>query len=308
MAVEIIQRIRAAERACIVRAGLRLRVIEAVDRKAIEAERNGYRGAEQLLQRKRRGVVVVVVGTPAVAAEVVELADGERIDAAVVERVEDGDAVGCQRDGAAAERCLGGDRVLRDCGLQRDLPRVAAGVGLRKRHLLLPCLDAHHHGHLERRMRQAVRFHVEPLCIAARTDEGSERSEGRGLPRAGGRGRVAGTSLGLHGWRNGRLVERADRGKRRLGVRAVFGNKVVHRHADDLAIAEFERHAAGAHRQERCLVALALAGIEPRAERAVRCVRAVGPGRMCHDRHGHDGRCRGAENDGESINCHCWFH
>ena len=138
VSVQVIERLTRTQRARQVRARLRLGVEEPVDRETIERERNRLALADNRLDCQRRRVIVVVVATAAVAAELIEFADRVAVAATIVERIEDGDAVGGQGHGALHERVLAVDGRLGELGLQRDLPGIRAGVGLRHRHLLLP--------------------------------------------------------------------------------------------------------------------------------------------------------------------------
>ena len=176
-------------------------LVVSEDRVTIQRHGDGLTLAERLLEEDRCVVVVVVVALAAVAAEVVELAELLGVVAAVVQRVEDRDAVGRERDGAAHEVRLGGHRFLGRHGVERDLPGLVAGVGLRDRHLLLPGLDAGH----ERVVGQALGFDVEVLLVPAHADlrgEGLERSGegwGRAGGGAGGQGREVQVQLGRRG-------------------------------------------------------------------------------------------------------------
>ncbi len=118
-------------------------------------------------------MVVVVVAPAAVTAVLVELAGEVGVLPAVVQGVEDRHAVHRQGDGPAVERGLPRDRLLREPRMERDLPRVAARVGLGQRHLLLPRPDADHH----RVVRQAVRPDVQPVVVVAQLESGLERLE-----------------------------------------------------------------------------------------------------------------------------------
>lgn len=163
---------RRSRRAC--RSGA-IGLVVAVDRVAIERHGDGLALAERLLEEDRSVVVMVVVALAAVATEVVELAELLGVVAAVVQRVEDRDAVGRERDGAAHEVRLGGHRFLGGHGVERNPPGLIARVGLRDRHLLLPGLDAGH----ERVVGQALGFDVEVFLVPAHADLRGERLERR---------------------------------------------------------------------------------------------------------------------------------
>ena len=136
--IDVVERLARSERTCQVIALLRLGIEESIDREAIEREGDRIALAHDRLDRERCRVVVVIVAAAAVAAELVELADLVAVAASVVERVEDRDAVGGKRHRTLHERALAMDGLVGELGLQRDLPGVRAGVGLRQRHLLLP--------------------------------------------------------------------------------------------------------------------------------------------------------------------------
>ena len=164
-------------------------LVEAVDRVAVQRDRDRLALAERLLEEDRRVVVMVVVAFAAVAAEAVELAEFLGVVAAVVERVEDWHAVRGQRDRAAQEVRLGRHRLLRWHRVERDPPGPLADVRLRERHLLLPRLDAGH----QRVVRQTLGLDVQVFLVPPDADlrgEGGEGSgqRGRGTGRAG-RGR-----------------------------------------------------------------------------------------------------------------------
>ncbi|MFO0001339.1 MAG: hypothetical protein ACK559_09425, partial [bacterium] len=87
------------------------------------------------------------------------------------------------RHRAAAQELPTIDRDVGELVSQRDLPRVGARVRLRQRDLLLPRDDAGHERMLDRRMRQAVTLHPQPLRIRAQRDAGAEHGERLRLPR-----------------------------------------------------------------------------------------------------------------------------
>ena len=158
---------------------------------------------------QRRGVVVVIVRAPAVPAPLVEFADLRGDLAAIVLRVEDRDAIGRERDGAAQEAVLDRDHFLRRHRRERDLPRIRARVVLRQRHLLLPRGDADHHV-----VRgQPVAFDEKKTLIPAHIHSRRERRERRRLLRLAGGGSRRGNRLrGLT--RRGRLCLREEEDRR----------------------------------------------------------------------------------------------
>ena len=257
VAVDFVKRIVRTARAREVVALLRLRIEQPVDREAVERVRDGLALADDLLDRERRSVIVVVVGATAVAAELVEFADREAVDAAVVERVEDRDAVRSERDGALHEVRLAEDRLVGELGLERDLPRVRARVVLRQRHLLLPRGDADHHAHLERRMRKPVRLDIEPAVVEARLHERRELVEDRSLRGLRRSGRLL----------DARVVDRADRRDARVGLGAVGAREIGERDRLERARRRRDRDLAGASEEERALDQLARARIRPDAAR-----------------------------------------
>lgn len=254
--VEFVERLVRSTRARELLALLRLRVEEAVDRESIECVCDRLSLADDLLDRQRRSVVVVVVGAAAMAAELVEFADRERIDATIVERVEDRNAVRCERDRALHEVRAPGHGLLGELRLQRDLPRIRAGVRLRKRHLLLPGGDADHHLHLERRVRKAVRLDVEPALVEARLHEGREGVEDRGLRRLPGR-RLFHT----------RLVDRANLCDALVRVRASVTREILERDRREIASARRDANLSAARKDERAFDRLARADVRPHAAR-----------------------------------------
>ena len=159
---------------------------------------------------------MVVVALAAVAAEVVELAEFLGVVAAVVQRVEDRDAVRGQRDRAAQEVRLGRQRFLGRHRVQGNPPGALAGVGLRDRHLLLPGFDARH----QRVVGEPLRLDVEILLVPADADLGREGREGRRERRGrsggagGGRQEKGQAGLGDRRLRGGAMfrIERGDVG------------------------------------------------------------------------------------------------
>ena len=149
---------------------------------------------------------MVVIALAAVPAEVVELAELLGVVAAVVQCVEDRDAVRGECDRAAHEVCLRGHRFLGRHGVERNLPSLVARIGLRDRHLLLPGLDAGH----ERVVGQALGFDVQVFLVPAHADLRSE-----GLERGGEGRRRAGRGTG--GQRREVEVELGRRGDQRRG-------------------------------------------------------------------------------------------
>ena len=257
VAVEFVERLVRTARTREIIALLRLRIEQAVDRETVERIRDRLALADDLLDRERRSVVVVVVAAAAVTAELVELADREAVDAPVVERIEDRDAVRRERHGASHERGAARDRLVRELRLQRNLPRVAAGVRLRQRHLLLPRGDADHHPHLKRRVRQAVRLDIEPAVVEARLHERRELVEDLGLRGLGRSGRLL----------DARVVDRADRRDARVGRGAVGAREIGEGDRLERARRRRDRDLAGASEEERALDQLARARIRPDAAR-----------------------------------------
>ena len=272
--VELVELVVRAARARAVFAGLGRGIEQPVDRETVERVRDRLALADDLGERERCGVVVVVVGASAVAAELVELADREAVDAAVVERVEDRDAVGRERDRALHEVRLAEDRLVGELGLERDLPGVRAFVLLRERDLLLPRGDADHHRHLERLVRQAVALDVEPALVGARLHKRREGVEDRGLRGLAGCGRLRCGGLRRGRLRRGvvlrgrlfdaRLVERADRGDALLGLAAIGRGQVVERDGREFAGRRRDRDLARAREEERAVDDFARARVGPR--------------------------------------------
>ena len=263
MAVELIELVVRAAWAGEVVAGFGRGIEQTVDGEAVECVGDGLALADDGPDRQRRGVIVVIVGAPAVAAELVELANGEAVDAAIVERVEDRNSVGRKRNGAAHERVLARDRLVGELGLQRNLPRIRTLVLLRKRNLLLPRGDADHHGGLERLVRKAIALDIEPTLIGARLHKRREGVEDRGLRRLRGVGRLrGGVRLRLI---DDRLVDRADRGDALLGFVAVGGGEIGERDGGDVARRGCDRDLARAREHKRAVDDFAGARVGPRA-------------------------------------------
>ena len=257
MAVEFVELVVRAARAGEVVAGFGRGIEQTVDGEAVECVGDGLALANDGPDRQRRGVIVVIVGAPAVAAELVELANGEAVDAAIVERVEDRNSVGRKRNGAAHERVLARDRLVGELGLQRNLPRIRALVLLRKRNLLLPRGDADHHGGLERLVRKPIALDIEPTLIGARLHKRREGVEDRGLRRLRGVGRLR--------LIDDRLVDRADRGDALLGFVAVGGGEIGERDGGDVARRGCDRDLARAREHKRAVDDFAGARVGPRA-------------------------------------------
>ena len=119
-------------------------------------------------------MVVVVIATAAVPAELVKFANGKRINAAIVERVENRNTICRKRYGAAAKLRATRNRFIRKRGFERDLPCICARVILGQRHLLLPSGNSNHHGEVQRRVRKPVGFNIQPLRIPVRLHAGRE--------------------------------------------------------------------------------------------------------------------------------------
>ena len=287
VAVEFVELLVRATWAREIVALLRRRIEEAVDRESIECVRNRLAFANDLLDRERSRVVVVIVGASTVTAELVEFTDRERINATIVERVEDRDAVRGERDGTLHEIRFAENGLLGEFRFQRNLPRVRARVVVRKRHLLLPRGDADHHLRCERRVRQAVRLDVEPALVEARFHERREGIEDRGLRGLrGGLRRCGGCVRCIERTRerqfNARLVDRANRGDPLVGVRASVTRKILKCDRCEIAAARRDADLSAARKDERAFDRLARANVRPQAAR--RRVELVWRMRAC-DRH-----------------------
>ena len=139
---------------------------------------------------QRCGVVVIIICAPTVSAPLVELADLLRHFAPVVLRVENRDPVRREGNRPAQEASLDRNRRRRHDRAQRNPPRVLSSVGLRQRHLLLPCGDAGHHPV----RREPVRFDQQKLLVPPHLHRRRERGKNPRRPRcapsaAGWRGR-----------------------------------------------------------------------------------------------------------------------
>ena len=104
---------------------------------------------------------MIVVGSTTVPAELVEFTHEIGVLTAIVERIEDWDAVGRDGDRSTQKVPFCRLRFLRRNRMQRDLPRVLAEVFLRQRHLLLPSGDADH----QPVIGNAVRFDIEEAVV-----------------------------------------------------------------------------------------------------------------------------------------------
>ena len=90
-------------------------------------------------------MVVVSVTPPAVATKIVQFTGDQGVGPAIVlDGVEDRNPVDRQRDGAAEQGGLGGNRVGCLFGEKRNTPGVFAGVGLGDGYMLLSGTDSHH--------------------------------------------------------------------------------------------------------------------------------------------------------------------
>ena len=144
----------------------------------------------------RHDVVVIVVTQTAMPAIGIEFADGVGELAGVVAGVEDGDAVGGERDRAALEvtrrdqnRRSGRQRHERDTPVIGHSVTERSGVigaigrarkvGCGKGHLLLPRSDADHQIRHDRRIRYRIRFLVKVGCIPSVAHLGFERCKRR---------------------------------------------------------------------------------------------------------------------------------
>ena len=147
-------------------------------------------GPERVGQVQRGRMVVVIVGPAAVATPLIQFSDEGRYLAAIVGRVEDGNAVGCERD-RPLEEGLGGDglRLGRLHRFHGQSPLVRAKIIGGHRDLTLPGGDALHHavvGH-------AIRTHMKLGRIPPEPQHRLEPDEGPGLEVGLGRGLRVGT-------------------------------------------------------------------------------------------------------------------
>ena len=90
-------------------------------------------------------VVVVVVGFAGVTTPLVELTRQKGIVAAIIEGIENRYAVDGEGNCSAIQGIAGRDGIDGRRGIQRNLPRFAAIIGLCQRYLALPAGNAHHH-------------------------------------------------------------------------------------------------------------------------------------------------------------------
>ena len=90
----------------------------AVQHEAVEGHANRPGGPNRRREEEWRRVVVVVVGATGVTTEVVEFSEEERVIAAVVEGVEDRNAVGGQSYSPAVQVGLARDRLVGQFGHQ----------------------------------------------------------------------------------------------------------------------------------------------------------------------------------------------
>ena len=148
------------------------------DRISVHGPCHGPAESDGLLQVIGKNVVVVIVSTPCVAPELVELTVCERVAPSVLlDRVEDGDAV--DRDGDRSDVWKWrGFRPRAWCS--RNAKRVVASIRMRNGDLPIPCGDAHHH----RVLGHAVRFDVDVLIVPGHRDI-VEVAEALGLRRRG---------------------------------------------------------------------------------------------------------------------------
>ena len=140
-----------------------IRLLQSVERKAIERVTYRQSRSNPCLKMNRCGMVMVVISPTTMPAKLVELSDRIGVDATILERVEDRYAVGREGDRPGKEGGLGRDRRRGYNRVERNAPRVLAEVGLRYRHLLLPGLDADH----QLVLGQPVRLDIEVLTIEA---------------------------------------------------------------------------------------------------------------------------------------------
>ena len=137
-------------------------VLITKNRIAIERISDRLALAHHRLEVDRCDVVVIVVGSSAVPAPLVQLSCDEGISPPVVlDRIEDRYPVDRQSDRAAKEVILGRHRLFRRLRMQWNTPRVASCVSLRQGDLLLPSGDADHHGMIG----NPIGFHIEKVVV-----------------------------------------------------------------------------------------------------------------------------------------------
>ena len=114
---------------------------------SVERVSGGVSSPDDWFKVDRCDVVVIVIGTSAMAPVLIEFSGNECIGLAVVfNRVENGDSIDCQCDGPAKEVRFSGHRFCSGFRVQRYAPSIATRIRLRHGNLLLPSCDTDHHG------------------------------------------------------------------------------------------------------------------------------------------------------------------
>ena len=136
------------------------------------------------IQVHRRRMIMIIVGTSAVAAPFIQLSIQKRIYSRVGIRVEDAHTIHRDGDGTAREvsgvhrNGIGGYH-----GVERNAPCVRSQIALRNGYLLLPCGDARHHlvfGNTERTHKEV---RAVPGCRHRRTKSRKRRVDGLRIRR-----------------------------------------------------------------------------------------------------------------------------
>ena len=158
---------------------------QPVDRIPVHGEGDGQGRTQHIGEMQRGRMVVVIVGTTAVSAPLIEFTDQRRDLATIVGRVEDRDAIGRQGDGSLQKGLRGdGLRVGRFHRFDGQAPLVRAEVIRGHGNLPLPGGDPLHHamgGHAIRPDHERLGIPPEPHR-RLEPDEGARQQIG---PRRG---------------------------------------------------------------------------------------------------------------------------
>ena len=154
----------------------------AIDRISIQRPRTGHVRREHGIQMRRGDVIVVIVGTPAVAAISIQFSNGLRELPGVVARIKDRDAIRTESDRASQKIARQRNWRCRRHRHERDLPHIwlpiaqrlharlwigdVAKITHRMRQLLLPCRDAYHRTWHQSGIWHRVAFHIKIRGVA----------------------------------------------------------------------------------------------------------------------------------------------
>ena len=122
-----------------------IRLRQPENRVPIERVSNRPILPQDRLQMQRRRMVMVVVRPPTMPTPLIQFPYLRRNLPTIILRIENRNSIRRQGNRPAKEPILDRGGLFRWHRDQRNLPGISTSILLRKRHLLLPCRDTHHH-------------------------------------------------------------------------------------------------------------------------------------------------------------------